>query len=110
MKGQVLRSLKRALIERFLPELQKGTAIHAFTFDQGLKNSAIFEVENDSTLQDVKGFIEDVQPIGDQTYAWSSLRSVLEMATEAADENPGWLVEVVLYTGRPRHGTARTEH
>lgn len=98
MKGARLRALQRALLERFLPDLEMGTQLHIFTFDAGIQRATTIVLKGPDDVRAVQRFVETVAAVGARTYAWSSLEHVLTEAAKARKAAPRSPIEVVMYT------------
>lgn len=98
MKGARMRALQRALIERFLPELDADTVLHLRAFDRGVQRGEDVHMRSSTDLARARAFVEGLRAEGDVTYAWSSLATVIEEAREVRRQSPSALVDLVMYT------------
>jgi PKD repeat protein len=79
MRGERIQRLKEGLVREFLPSLDGETRLHLFTFDEGIQiTNRVFTLFTPDDIRRVTEFINGLKADGRSTWAWSSLRQVLE--------------------------------
>ncbi len=99
--------LKDSLTNSFLPSLQGNTVLHIITFDEGIQIRKEFVMKDESQKNASKAFIENLQVTGEKTFAWSSLKTVLNEAQNEFDGKNS--VRVFMYTDGKDNQNLTTE-
>ncbi len=88
----------RQRLGEFLSHLPYETAVHVFTFSDGLSPGPTLVLTSEAERAQLRAYFQGLEAKGRATFAWSSLDRVLARARQHVERAPGLTVRVLMYT------------